>query len=552
MNREYCVQDSKIIFNVGYNKSFIDQIKQIKGRSYDPETKSWSILISSENSSQIKSLIKEFGLIKKDVKENDLNQTNQIPLLEKYKEESEKLSMDKSIKRFTLSPRQYQVEGVACLRNVNSVICGDDIGIGKTAQAILTIELDNLFPCLIVCPSSVKQGWRRQWLQWYAGRTIEIIDSSEKPKFKSEITIVNYDMLSKRGSKDPRFPEYLNRKWKCVVFDESHYLKNSTSLRTKIAKKIARPISKKIMLTGNVVTNRPIELYSQLSILGVFNNIFGNYRSYTERFCNAKMTRWGMDVSGASNTDELYKILSSSCYYHRDKLDVLKDLPELQSHLLSIEIDNSKEYLSAETDLILYLKNEYGLKRAEKAFQAEHLVLLNTLRQLSQKGKINGVVDWLEDNIDQLYKVVVFGIFTQGLEKLYNHFKDRSVIVYGKTRDKQYEVDRFINNDKINFFFGNIESMGTGVDGLQKVCSNCCYIDIPLVPSKMDQATGRLWRSEQKNFVNEFIFIDHSTIDGRIYGQILEPKRLVTNAINKGLYGDESDDNLKKLIASYL
>lgn len=552
MNIEYCVQDSKIIFNVGYNKSFIDQIKQIKGRSYDPETKSWSILISSENSSQIKSLIKEFGLIKKDVKENDLNQTNQIPLLEKYKEESEKLSMDKSIKRFTLSPRQYQVEGVACLRNVNSVICGDDIGIGKTAQAILTIELDNLFPCLIVCPSSVKQGWRRQWLQWYAGRTIEIIDSSEKPKFKSEITIVNYDMLSKRGSKDPRFSEYLNRKWKCVVFDESHYLKNSTSLRTKIAKKIARPISKKIMLTGNVVTNRPIELYSQLSILGVFNNIFGNYRSYTERFCNAKMTRWGMDVSGASNTDELYKILSSSCYYHRDKLDVLKDLPELQSHLLSIEIDNSKEYLSAETDLILYLKNEYGLKRAEKAFQAEHLVLLNTLRQLSQKGKIHGVMDWLEDNIDQLHKVVVFGIFTQGLEKLYNHFKDRSVIVYGKTRDKQYEVDRFINNDKINFFFGNIESMGTGVDGLQKVCSNCCYIDIPLVPSKMDQATGRLWRSEQKNFVNEFIFIDHSTIDGRIYGQILEPKRLVTNAINKGLYGDESDDNLKKLIASYL
>jgi len=552
MDKGYYVHDSKITFSIGYNKSFIDQVKLIKGRSYEPESKTWSILISQENSIQIKSLIKDFGLSKVDYTEDKIKHISYTPLLEKYKKESENLLNDKSLKRFSLTPRKYQIEGVACLRNVDSIICGDDIGIGKTAQAILTIELDNLFPCLIVCPSSVKIGWERQWKMWYENRTIEIINSSEKPKFKSQITIVNYDMLSKRGSKDPRFPEYLKKKWKCIVFDESHYLKNIKSLRTKMAKKISKNISKKIMLTGNAITNRPIELYAQLSILGIFNNVFGNYRSYTERFCNAKMTRWGMDTSGASNTDELYKILSSSCYYHRDKLDVLKDLPELQSHLLDLDIDNSKEYLSAESDLILYLKNEYGIKRAEKAFQAEHLVLLNTLRQLSQRGKINGVIEWLEDNIDQLNKVVVFGIFTQGLEKLYQHFKDRSVIVYGKTKDKQYEVDKFISNDKINFFFGNIESMGTGVDGLQRVCSNCCYIDIPLVPSKMDQATGRLWRSEQKNFVNEFIFIDHSTIDGRIYGQILEPKRLITNAVNKGLFVESSDDSLKKLISSYL
>lgn len=548
IKRGYIKDKSTITIYVEYNTSFIKDVEKIDGRFFNSKDKSWIIPISIYNITDIKVLLNSYNLTHLEKE----NVGELIPLLDKHKETSIKLAKSKIFDKFSLIPRKYQIEGISVLKNVDSVICGDDIGIGKTAQALLAIEIDNLFPCFVVCPSSVRKGWFRQWREWNPERSIEIIEAGNTPTFKSDVTVVSYDLLGRRGHKStPRYDQFLKKKWKSVIFDESHFLKNSTSQRSKIAKKIAKPIKKKIMLSGNVITNRPVELYSQLSILGSFDSIFNNYRSYVIRYCNAKQTRFGLDVSGASNTDELYNILSSSCYYHRDKEDVLGDLPELQSHIIDIDIDNLKEYKSAETDLITYIKNEYGIKKAEKAFQAEHLVLLNTLRQLSQKGKIKGVTEWLEENIDQLGKVVVFGIFTYGLEELYTHFKDQSVIVYGKTKDKQYEIDRFIENDKIRFFFGNIESMGTGVDGLQKVCSNCCYIDTPLVPSKMDQATGRLWRSGQKNFVNEFLFLDQSTIDGRIYIEILSAKRSITDSVNKGIRIESSDDILKKLINSY-
>lgn len=548
IKRGYLKAKFTITIYIEYNPSFISDVKKIEGRFFNSKDKSWIIPISIHNITHINNLIEKYNLTK--IKEDNAGEL--IPLLDKYKDSSRELAKSKLFDRFALKPREYQIQGISCIRNIDSIICGDDIGIGKTAQAILSIEIDNLFPCMIVCPSSVRKGWERQWKEWNLKRSIEIVESGSDPSFKSDVLILSYDLLGRRGYKSkPRYDQYIKRKWKSVVFDESHYLKNITSQRSKIAKKIAKPISKKIMLTGNVITNRPIELYSQLSVLGVFDKLFNNFRSYAIEYCNGHQTRFGFDTSGASNTDKLYNILSSSCYYHRDKEDVLKDLPELQSHIIDIEIDNAKEYKSAESDLILYIKNEYGVKKAEKAFQAEHLVLLNTLRQLSQKGKIKGVIEWLEENIDQLNKIVVFGIFTHGLKLLHNHFKDQSVIVYGKTKDKQYEIDRFIKNDNIKYFFGNIESMGTGVDGLQKACSNCCYIDIPLVPSKMDQATGRLWRSGQKNFVNEFLFLDEKTIDGKVYVEILSAKRLITDSVNKGVKVNSNDDILKKIIASY-
>src|SRR5690606_19631109 len=63
--------------------------------------------------------------------------------------------------------RQYQISGVAYSIEKQRVIMADDMGLGKTVQAIATISgLSRLgkasFPCLIICPSAVKENWKRE------------------------------------------------------------------------------------------------------------------------------------------------------------------------------------------------------------------------------------------------------------------------------------------------------------------------------------------------------------------------------------------------------
>ncbi|CAD7923697.1 unnamed protein product, partial [Amoebophrya sp. A120] len=62
----------------------------------------------------------------------------------------------------------YQREGFAiALQRGGRVLFGDEMGLGKSLQALMTIDYyaEDL-PCLIVCPSSLRFGWRDQVQKW--------------------------------------------------------------------------------------------------------------------------------------------------------------------------------------------------------------------------------------------------------------------------------------------------------------------------------------------------------------------------------------------------
>ena len=50
----------------------------------------------------------------------------------------------------------YQKQGVAYNIIHKRTIIGDKMGLGKTCQAIASVLALNAFPCLVICPSSLK------------------------------------------------------------------------------------------------------------------------------------------------------------------------------------------------------------------------------------------------------------------------------------------------------------------------------------------------------------------------------------------------------------
>jgi SWI/SNF-related matrix-associated actin-dependent regulator 1 of chromatin subfamily A len=53
----------------------------------------------------------------------------------------------------------FQKPGTAYQMKEKRMIVGDDMGLGKTLQTIAAVVALNEFPCLVICPSSLKYNW---------------------------------------------------------------------------------------------------------------------------------------------------------------------------------------------------------------------------------------------------------------------------------------------------------------------------------------------------------------------------------------------------------
>ena len=95
----------------------------------------------------------------------------------------------------------YQKPGTSFILKEKKVIVGDQMGLGKTLQAIAAIVGANAIPCLVICPSSLKLNWEREISMWSYLKPMILTDSMKNtwPMFyQAGIAngfIVNYESL---------------------------------------------------------------------------------------------------------------------------------------------------------------------------------------------------------------------------------------------------------------------------------------------------------------------------------------------------------------------
>jgi SWI/SNF-related matrix-associated actin-dependent regulator 1 of chromatin subfamily A len=563
----YYKEGNKLHLLFDYSKEIVDHIKEnfsYSERKWDAIGKQWIISSSITNQNKIKSLLEKY-----DFKPSDrLSQKSNI---ESYLKDKSRLDQLKSFKNdidqisSNIKPYPYQVEGINAMCSWSRMINGDDMGTGKSVQTIFSAEVMDRFPCLLVCPSSTKYQWKELWSKVNKDRTISIIEAGNKEKdWTTDVVIINYDILGEKEyfiNKDGetewrakcKYKELQSIDWNYVVYDEIHMIKNYKSLRGKTARLITKNVENVHGLTGTLIENKPVELVNPLMLIGVFNEVFGSWNNFTGRYCDAKETRYGLDVSGASNTVELNRLLRETCYIRREKRDVLKDLPPIQTSILDIEISNTREYKKAEDSFIEYMTENFSKMRVESAMMAEFLVQRNQLRQLSLKGKIKGIESWLEDYMEQTKeKALIVGNFSEPLQVLSINFDSDLIDGSKNALQKREAIKRWNSNKNKQFLFGNINAIGTGTDGLQDECSVLIIIDLPDKPSTLAQLIGRLERIGQKNSISVYYTLSHKTIDMKIWDAI-EEKRKITDAVNKGIETSTTNKSIDDLlIKSYL
>ena len=134
-------------------------------------------------------------------------------------------------------------------------------------------------------------------------------------------------------------------------------------------------------LSGTPIENRPVEFFNPIKIINP--TIFPSYWKYAQEFCGAKHNGFGWDFSGATNTKELYEKLSRTIMVRRLKKDVLPELPPKNRMVVTVDINNRKQYDIAANNILAYIKETSGQEAADKAAEAEQLVAIEKLKQLS-------------------------------------------------------------------------------------------------------------------------------------------------------------------------
>lgn len=219
------------------------------------------------------------------------------------------------------------------------------MGLGKTPIGLALAECNNCDKVLVVTINSKaieKQDVQGSFLWWAEQSTIpyQLLNKNSKIDFNGEPTIyvVNYEGLFSRTdhntlkSNIKDFIKSCAGKRVAVILDESHKVKNPSSLQTKAIFKIKQALtlcaekSYLYLMTGTPFTTGYIDVYAQLKLLGYTDT----KTEFIDKFCIRGNIRgllgYQQPIIGYKNVDELFNLIHR--YAITMKSDLVVDLPE--------------------------------------------------------------------------------------------------------------------------------------------------------------------------------------------------------------------------------
>lgn len=436
-----------------------------------------------------------------------------------------------------ITPYPYQQEGIDYGVKKKRFLIADEPGLGKTLQSIATVDKADAYPCLVICPSSLKINWQREF-EKFTDKSVLVLEDSVKQSYPYLIqmggysgAIVNYESLRKyfvwnyrKGMrlKDIVFSPNI-KMFKSVIIDESHRVKDASIQQAKFCRGITVGKPYIILLSGTPAVNKPDDLTSQLGMMDRLND-FGGQSYFISKYRTGDLK----DLS-----DKLYQ----TCMIRREKKNVLKDLPEKTRVDLLTDVSDSPDYeayrLAAE-DLAEFLRQYKSLDEGsiKRRMQNEALMKFMTLRGLIALCKIKPVIEYVSDFTQSGQKIVLFCSYHEVVDRLKTSFPN-AVTVTGRDSmsSKQAAVDLFQNDPDVKVIICSIKAAGVGLT--LTAASTVLFLEFPWTFADCVQCEDRVHRIGQTDNVLCLYFLAKGSVDHKLY-KIIQDKKHIASCIVGG------------------
>lgn len=441
----------------------------------------------------------------------------------------------------------FQQEDVEFLKQWGRSANWSEMGSGKTAVAVrLILEIPQTFPCLIVCPSSVKFHWKDEIRKFWVGipPTVKEYAGSRKKRQNIQdydILVVNYELFRQD------FKDYFQSKFfQFTIFDEAHRLKNPKAKVTQCAFKLQTKYIH--LMTGTPITNQFDDVFSYLKLL--FPSQFKNYYRFINRYGIFQYTPWGRDLVGLNpeKAPELAKILRQFSVRHK-KEDIFPQLPKktYKNLLIPLKPYQRKLYEELKKYMITELENQEVVEVSSVIAQLMRLrqltlapALLGESKDVSAKKDV--LFDLLSDRQSAKKQTVVMTAFRSFVDYLFPRLQKQGYkvgrITGSDDTEQRVTYIRQFQNKQLDVLLCTIQAAGIGID--LSAADMLIFTDLDWSHANNQQAEDRIHRASQKNAVQIVRILAENTIDQMMLRQTLQKALFAKRAFQ--------DQDLQQLI----
>jgi SWI/SNF-related matrix-associated actin-dependent regulator 1 of chromatin subfamily A len=317
-----------------------------------------------------------------------------------------------------------------------------------------------------------------------------------------------------------------------MVMDEIHFLKNPQAQRTKLIIGGKSGVIKNSVyawgLSGTVMTREPVDLWSIFNAMGKPHlGKYNTWLKYIMHFCHPLRIGARIQAQGAKNIPELKAMLFDTGFaLRREKQEVLTELPDVQYRIIPVE---GEDYATAQ----VWERKLGGLTAlVSKSLRGVTGDELAEIRRLTGEAKVEGACMYIRELLEAGEKVVVFTWHRSVTESLAKIFKGKCVTYYGGMTSAQKEKNkRAFKEGECDVFIANIESAGTGLDGLQYASAHAVFVEIPWTWVQVDQAVSRLHRMGQKTFVIADIILQRDSVEEYVLSKVFKREKIFSELL---------------------
>ena len=423
---------------------------------------------------------------------------------------------------FGLSDGRMRSHGVAFLM---------EMGTGKTLTSIgvtgALYQFGLVNRVLVACPLSITGVWEEEF-QAFADYPVNITvlkGTSEKKKQQIskilsdglQVLIVNYESAWRLEAELLKFNADL------IIADEGHKLKDNRSRQSKGMQHLGDKARYKLLLTGTVITNREMDVFSQYRFLD--SRIFGtSFYAFRNRYFD--MTGYGnhIPVFRQSMADDFLKRMH--CIAYRVTKAECLDLPQIREEVRKIDLEPKamKMYEQLQEDCFTQLKGS-------EVTAANVLTKMLRLSQLTgghltddehhvrpvSHAKLDALSDIIDAAVSDDQKLVVMARFVAEMDDIEKLLKGKGIgyaVVRGGVKDRDDEVKQFQTDPSCQVFVGQIAAAGLGIT--LTAAHTMVFYSLDYSMSNFDQAKARIHRVGQKQKCLYIYLIARGTVDSKV------------------------------------
>ena len=429
----------------------------------------------------------------------------------------------------TLDP--HQIEGIKFLQARTGALLADDVGLGKTAQAIVAARLllrtVAVTRILVVAPKSLLTNWRTEWELWAQREVrVQVVDGTkeqraQKWKVPAHVWIVSYETLRE----DLPTTQCL-QKFDLVILDEAAKVKNPNAKITRAVRDLPR--ARCWALTATPLEGKIEDLESILRLIDVDDQV----SEYVGDIIAAFPRWWWLPNL------EKEKLMQPVMLRRRQK-DVLRDLKVVGAELwLELTSEQRTAYDAAYRATRSEVKGMLS-ELDENRVRGHIFTRIQKLKELcnfdpdtGRSAKADFLVEYLREKVPDGDKVLVFSQYPKlslphlNKELIHNHFQMPDHVFEGKLTIPQRErlLGKFRDDPGYRVLLMSLRAGGMGLN-LQEA-NHVVLFDHWWNPAVHEQAVGRAARKGQEKtvFVRSLFTVD--TIEARIHDKLREKQKL--------------------------